>query len=90
MKKRMYCVRDNKTCFWNPVEGYNDMAAVRDFQNLVDQSTMIQSHLGDFDLFYVGEFDNDTGMFEPVNPVIMICSAGSVFMPKGVKPDEKS
>lgn len=78
MKRRMYCVRDNKTSFWTPHEGYSDPAAVRDFQELVNKNELIRTHPGDFDLYYIGLFDGKTGQFEPVSPIEFIVSASSL------------
>lgn len=78
MKRRMYAIRDNKTVFWSPVEGYNDPAAVRDFEMLVNKNDMLRNHPGDFDLYFVGTFDSDTAVFDPVNPIEFVVSASAL------------
>lgn len=83
MKKRMYSVRDNKTMFWPPMEGYNDPAAVRDFEQLVNKNEMMYLHPGDFDLYFVGTFDNDTGIFDSCTPIQFVVSASSVVNIRG-------
>lgn len=79
MKKRMYCVRDNKTAFWPPMEGYNDVGATRDFEMLVNKNEMIALHPGDYDLYFVGTFDDQKGIFEPVSPIQFVVGATSVL-----------
>lgn len=87
MKRRMYSVRDNKTVFWSPVEGYTDFSAVRDFEILINKGEVTKAHPSDFDLYFVGTFDSDTAVFEPATPIEFVCSGMSVF--HGGKSDEE-
>lgn len=83
----MYSVRDNKTVFWSPVEGYSDIAAVRDFEMLINKGEVTKTHPADFDLYFVGTFDSDTAVFEPVTPIQFVVSGSSVYY--GDSNDEK-
>lgn len=71
MNFRGYSIRDAKADsfalpFYVKLEG----EALRHFQGLVnDDRTTISKFPEDFDLYFVGEFDQNTGKFEPVVPV---------------------
>lgn len=79
MKKRMYCVRDNKVSFWSPQEDQNDQSAIRNFGYLLTHNDMIMYAPQDYDLYFVGTFDSDSGVMEPVTPIQFIASGASVF-----------
>lgn len=78
----LYSIRDNKTNFMQPVMDLNHKSAARNFQIQMANSGT-NSAMGyvpeDFDLYYVGTFDNETGMVSPPNNNIpeMIVSGGS-------------
>lgn len=74
MKLCMYCVYDKMTGYMVPAYHQNDGQAIRAFDvdvNSIDDSVL--SHFSqDFNLQKVGEFDTDTGVISPCNPIIIV------------------
>lgn len=87
MKIRLYALRDDKMATFNcPVKIENDAVAVRQFGDLVtgDKEGLIGKHPNDFSLWFLGEFDIDTGRFFQSDDVGYVVARGSDF----VKDDE--
>lgn len=65
-----YCVLDVKTgLFSQPVFLIHDQVAVRAFVELSqDKSTTIGKYPADYVLMFVGQFDDNLGMFVPSAP----------------------
>ena len=94
MKYGVYSMRDKHVGFTEPRLFMNDKVAVRNFAAAVNNSP-VGSDLGfapgDFDLYKLGEFDSESGLFsdkELINAGIpeFIVSGSSVF---GAKDYEK-
>jgi len=52
-----------------PFQAPNDALAVRSFEEAsMDASHVFAKFPGDFTIFYVGEFDENTATFTPANP----------------------
>ena len=60
---KMYTIRDTKTEFYNtPWFKKTHGEAERDFRTATkDEKTMLSKHPEDFDLFYLGDYDDQTG-----------------------------
>lgn len=61
---RIYSIYDKKACVFNkPFTHHNDAIATREFQMAVQDPKIVQLSLfpDDFDLYYLGEFDDQTG-----------------------------
>ncbi len=73
MKLAIFAVRDVKTSqYGNPMFLQADGQAIRSFQdecNRADAQNMLYLHPEDFELFKVGWFDTDSGLFETFVPV---------------------
>lgn len=69
----VYTVRDQKTGWLPPTYDQNDNSAMRNFKFACSRkdSTMNFSP-ADFDLFRIGVFDSDTGIFTPSDPVFLM------------------
>lgn len=69
MKLKMYAVRDGAAqVFMRPFPSQSDGVAIRDFTTAVNEpnrESQLYMHPEDFDLYVVGEWDNETGMFAP-------------------------
>ena len=66
MKKVIISVKDNVAEMFNdPRVEINAGSAIRAFSQSVQDSP----HKDDFSLYVIGEFDTDTGMCEPCEPV---------------------
>jgi len=66
MQLKMYSIRDSKSEIFNrPFFKNTEGEALRDFETGVkDPSTMLHNHPEDFDLFYLGVYDDNTGKME--------------------------
>lgn len=77
MLLRGYTIYDNKALqYHSPWFAASDGAAVRSFQDLVnDANTSISRHPGDYSLFFVGTYDDNKGLFAPVQPLVHVIDA---------------
>ena len=75
MMRRLYAIRDDKEMLYNaPVVISNDAVAARTFGDMVSEgkNPIIAAHPGDFALYFLGEFDAETGVLVPAeNPCII-------------------
>ena len=74
MKQRLYSIRDKKVGYMQPVFRQNDAAAIRDFVatvSLSDAESMLNLCPSDFDLYFVGYFDDESGELEHCLPVYL-------------------
>lgn len=83
MKVSMYAIKDNYVGFLDPVISKNDNEAIRLFKfGLSQPDTLHYSNRQDYDLYKVGEFDNETGVLTPCTPTILY--TGAMVNPKEV------
>lgn len=62
----LYSVRDVKTGFLSLTSDYNDASAMRNFAHAcMQKSSLMFTHPRDYELYNVGQFDNDTGVIIP-------------------------
>lgn len=63
MVKKIYAIRDSKAeCFHNPFYQSTHGEAERAFRTAVaDEKTTLNQYPEDFDLYYLGEYDDNTG-----------------------------
>lgn len=74
MKHRLYSIRDRKVGYMQPVIRQNDAAAIRDFVATISLSgaeSMLNFSPSDFDLYFVGVFDDESGELEHALPVFL-------------------
>lgn len=71
---QVYCIRDSKADVFNlPFFQVNEAVAVRTFQTMVDDpSSQIHAHPGDYALYGLGEYDDDTGLFNTIDPHLIM------------------
>lgn len=82
----IYSIRDSLTGFMSPALDINDQSAIRNFSRAINSGEGLMDFAPkDFDLYLVGQFNNQTGVLEPVVPVQMVVSGASLF---GVKYEE--
>lgn len=82
MKKRVYAIHDDKVgSFGQPVVGENDAAMVRSFGDLVtgDNKSLYAMHREDFSIWYLGEFNDETGLFIQDELSLKKLASGSDF-----------
>lgn len=82
MKYGVYALRDAASgTFTEPRLFQTDMAAVRDFRMMVNETGIqtIRFQPKDFDLYKIGEYDLETAMLSAVTPVIMLANGASLI-----------
>lgn len=62
MIKSIYCIRDAKVGFLTPIVDENDASALRNFSYGVNKADNVMGFApGDFQLYKIGSFDDETG-----------------------------
>lgn len=75
MTRKVYSIRDSKSeVFLTPFLDLTHGAAERNFHQLVnDEKSRINIYPDDFDLYYLGEFDDVKGTYYPLqNPELLV------------------
>lgn len=73
MKLGVYVMRDQRTTFLTPTFDTNDQSACRNFEHaMLAKDSLINSHVEDFSIYRIGEYDNKTGVITPCEPVLVI------------------
>lgn len=69
MVRKMFSVRDQKSELFNvPFFKSTHGEAERDFRTLCqDEKSVVARYPEDFDLYYLGEYDDNSGKFQPVD-----------------------
>jgi len=69
MQLKIYSIRDAKAgIFHNPWMKNTHGEAERDFTELTkDEKSMVSKYPEDFDLYFLGSYDNVTGKLEPLD-----------------------
>lgn len=87
MKYPVYAIRDKASAFMSPVVDQSDAAAIRNFANAVNSDTgIIGFQPSDFDLYKIGEYDDQNAQLSPVSPVEFIVN-GAALVKRGDVPD---
>ena len=75
MITKLYTVLDSKTnAFFSPFHALNEASAMRSIAEcILDDSHAFSRFTQDYDLFYVGEYDDSTGGYD-VHPPVHVCS----------------
>lgn len=83
MIMKMYAVRDAKAgAFLSPFFARQDAEAMRMLRTTVnDPSTSMHIYHEDYHLFYVGEYDDSTGLLDPAIKPLPLCSATELLDP---------
>lgn len=82
MKKNVYSVYDRKSKLFDfPWLGQNDNEAIRTFTQIVSQSKNLANFAEDYELHYIGTFDNETGILSDtkLRPDNYVVSAAAVL-----------
>lgn len=74
MIDRMYAIKDVKVGFFYPPQCFRNAShALRVHADIfATDSGPFKAHSADFDVYLVGEFDNDTGVITPCTPSFLI------------------
>lgn len=73
MKMKVYVMRDQRTSFMTPTFDLNDQSAIRNFEHaMLQKDSLISSHVEDYSIYRIGEYDNSTGVITPEEPVLVL------------------
>lgn len=73
MKFGVYSMRDSVSGLYNnPTFEMDDQIAIRNFRFSMNKTDFLSFNPHDFDFFKIGEFENTTGMFTPMEPKKLI------------------
>lgn len=88
MIKKIYSIRDAKSEVYNlPFYKTTHGEAERDFQTMAnDEKTTINAYPEDFDLFYLGEYDDNLGGFKPLKTPQHVAKALHCIKKQNVAP----
>lgn len=77
MIQKVVSIYDLKACvFHRPICAVNTGAAMRDFGDATkDEKSILCTHPEDFQLYEIGEFDDNTGLVTSLTPMKLLCSA---------------
>src|SRR4051812_28446427 len=76
-KYKVFAPFDSKLSVWmNPMFFLHAGQAERTWRELAnDPQTMVCKHPGDFTLFQIGFFDDESGLLEPIHPAVQLMTA---------------
>lgn len=75
MIKNVYCLRNKKLGFWNPpfyVEGLKEDVVENHVRAIRSGQFGADIHIEEFDLYYLGTFDDKTAKLEVADPEFLI------------------
>lgn len=77
MKVKMYSVYDVKAKVHQyPFQSHNNFTAMRTFQATIQKAdTMLAAYPEDFNLYLLGEFDDNSGIIVPMEKPEYVCPA---------------
>lgn len=66
----MFAIRDNALGAYNtPIFVRSKGEAIRSFTDAAnDEKSQLRRHSSDYTLFYLGKYDDSSGIFEPIEP----------------------
>lgn len=84
MIKKLFCTRDTAAqLYYPPMAKTTEQEAVRDFANIAKSpNNPISQNPEDWDLFYIGEYDDNAGKMIPLDTPRHIAKAIDVLQPK--------
>lgn len=75
MKKNLYAMRDRLNGFLSPMVDIDDQNAMRNFDVGCRNNGVIWFNSGDFSLYRIGEFDDESGEITPIIPPVFLMNA---------------
>lgn len=87
MLVRLYSIRDKKSGYLPPTSDINDETAIRNFYFACQtRDQMFMAFPDDYDLYFVGEYETESGIINSCNPMF-VASARGAFLKKDVTLD---
>lgn len=82
--KPMFCIKDRAVNTWgDPFAQPSEQHAKRWFRDLVnDEKTPFAQHPDDYDLYSVGEYDDDGGILDPIEHPVLVARGKDLVNPK--------
>lgn len=72
MIRSIYCIRDLKVGYLTPMVDVNDQTAIRNFGVATQhQESMMFAHPEDFELYKIGEFDDENAVIITMDKVYL-------------------
>lgn len=72
MQVKMYAILDKVVgAYQAPLFFHNDDVAKRAFMSALRSSPEMQEHCNDYDLYYLADWDDNTGEIHPVQPLVI-------------------
>lgn len=71
---KIYSIKDTKAGYMNPIYMQNDEIAIRTFKKAANskEPNVVNEFLEDKELWYLGEFDERTGIIKAVEPAFLV------------------
>lgn len=80
MKTKLYSYRDSLVGFGPVMVENNEQTAIRGFSFAVNNASgMMGFSPKDYDLYYIGEYDTDSGYVDPAPVPILVVNGMSVY-----------
>ena len=79
MVNKLYSIRDHKSGFYPPVVDTNDDTAKRNFSFAMNNNENYAFAPADYDLYYVGSFDSETGLITCDHIPTLVASGVNVY-----------
>ena len=77
----VYAIQDLKSGFMTPTVEQNDAVAIRNFENACQNSgSVLFSHVKDFRLMKLGEYDSETGRLIPADLISVVIDGTDVML----------
>lgn len=81
MKNKLYSIKDKLGVFRLPFVGLNDDLVLREFSALIlddGKQTIISQFPSDFELYFVGTFDDESCEMDIIQPLHLIAKGDSI------------
>ena len=75
MKQPIFALKDTKSFFQPPFVDVNEALAVRHVKNALDSANEFSKNPADFELWKLGEYDNETGIITSKLEHVVNCSS---------------
>ena len=87
MLVKLFSIRDKLAGFGQPMTDVSEATAKRNFAYAINNNDQLNFSPSDYDLYSVGEFDTDKGVFVPPESGLpeFVINGSSVFNMKGEK-----
>lgn len=76
----IYSIRDTKCGFLQPSLDQNNEVAVRNFEHAIQRvDSLFFTHPQDYSIYKIAEFDTDSGIITPIQPIQHLADADALL-----------